>query len=131
VEAPENSDWHEERTALQAIYEQDVAFPSASCTVLQVTADGGRDEVRLSTMPTSKGPFHPRSAVITPTPLAIPRRNMCSVLRSSCWSSASSLGCHTPVRLHSLASGVLLLYIRGICGRLELPQVTTVLCFRS
>ncbi len=54
-EAPDNADWHEERTALQAIYEQDVAFPSAACTVLQVAADGAPDEVRLTTMSTSIG----------------------------------------------------------------------------
>ena len=40
-----SGDWLEERTALQAIYEQDVAFPSASCTVLRVIADGVLDEV--------------------------------------------------------------------------------------
>ena len=56
VEAPECVDWDEERTALQAIYEQDITFPSASCTVLQIAADSRPDEVRRNTMPTLQLP---------------------------------------------------------------------------
>jgi hypothetical protein len=33
-----NEDWHEERSALEAIYAEDVVFPSASWTVLRVKA---------------------------------------------------------------------------------------------
>ena len=31
-----NAEWQEERTALEAIYDADVSFPSASCTILRL-----------------------------------------------------------------------------------------------
>ena len=42
AEAGEGGDWHDERTALQAIYAEDVSFPSASCTVLSLPAEPDR-----------------------------------------------------------------------------------------
>ena len=39
-----DEEWREERSALEAIYAEDVSFPSASCTVLRMKAEPGAIE---------------------------------------------------------------------------------------
>lgn len=55
-----NAEWQEERTALEAIYDADVSFPSASCTILRLATPSDSAHHPLAKQVVSTFPnFHP------------------------------------------------------------------------